>query len=83
LNGEWKESSEHVVRLPADKSELFKIYYKWLYFGDLFVKLEGDAKIEGGGTNRGQDLTAASQTLHISRQASGLAVSTRCYGRAH
>ncbi|KAK3062100.1 hypothetical protein LTS18_004822 [Coniosporium uncinatum] len=48
INGNWKESEEGIVRLSEDAPETFDIYYKWLYFGKLFVEFEGDTTYTDG-----------------------------------
>lgn len=44
-SGFWKESQESVVKLPEDYPEIFELYVKWLYTGEL-VKLSTNAEEE-------------------------------------
>ncbi|CAI7671915.1 unnamed protein product [Penicillium bialowiezense] len=35
LAGPWKEASEHSVKLPEDEPEIFTLYVRWLYSGQI------------------------------------------------
>lgn len=35
LEGPWKEASEHSVKLPEDEPEVFTLYVRWLYSGQI------------------------------------------------
>ncbi|KAF2816902.1 uncharacterized protein BDZ99DRAFT_564724 [Mytilinidion resinicola] len=41
LRGEWRESTERVVPLPAVLPEHFKLYYNWIYTGKIYSAPDG------------------------------------------